>query len=57
MLIAAVFSGLALFAVGLVLSLFTGRAALWGGLRMLLIGGASGLATYLIGTLLGVGLG
>ncbi len=53
---AAGFAALALFAVGLTLSLFTGRAALWGGLRMLLIGGISGLATYLIGTLLGVGL-
>jgi hypothetical protein len=47
---------MALFLVGTVLSLFTGRAALWGGLRMLLIGGVSGAATYAIGTLLGVSL-
>jgi vacuolar iron transporter family protein len=53
---AAAFAGLALFLVGTTLSLFTGRGALWGGLRMLLIGGASGAATYAIGTLLGVSL-
>jgi VIT1/CCC1 family predicted Fe2+/Mn2+ transporter len=55
-LVAAAFAGLALFLVGTTLSLFTGRGALWGGLRMLLIGGASGAATYAIGTLLGVSL-
>ena len=46
----------ALFAVGATLSLFTGRQAWLGGLRMLLIGGAAGAVTYLIGSLLGVGL-
>jgi VIT1/CCC1 family predicted Fe2+/Mn2+ transporter len=51
------FTGVALFVVGTTLSLFTGRGALWGGMRMLLIGGASGAATYAIGTLLGVSLG
>lgn len=54
---AAVLAGVALFAVGATLSLFTGRGALRGGLRMMLIGGASGLATYVIGSLLGVSLG
>lgn len=53
---AALLAGLALFAVGATLSLFTGRGALGSGLRMVLIGGASGLATYAIGTLLGVAL-
>ena len=53
---AAAFAGLALFLVGTTLSLFTGRGALWGGLRMLLIGSASGAATYAIGSLLGVSL-
>lgn len=53
---AALLAGLALFAVGTTLSLFTGRSALWSGLRMVLIGGASGLATYTIGKLLGVAL-
>jgi VIT1/CCC1 family predicted Fe2+/Mn2+ transporter len=55
-LVAAALAGAALFLVGTVLSLFTGRGALRGGLRMLLIGGASGAATYAIGTLLGVSL-
>jgi len=41
----------ALFGVGLTLSLFTGRSALWGALRMMLIGGAAGLFTYLAGNL------
>ncbi|MEW5788851.1 MAG: VIT1/CCC1 transporter family protein [Pseudomonadota bacterium] len=50
-------SGISLFGVGAALSLFTGRHALLGGLRMLLIGGAAGLATWLIGGALGVALG
>jgi VIT1/CCC1 family predicted Fe2+/Mn2+ transporter len=45
-----------LFAVGATLSLFTGTRALWGGLRMLLLGGVAGAATYGIGSLLGVSL-
>ncbi len=47
----------ALFAVGSMLSLFTGRGALRGGARMLLIGGAAGALTFAIGRLLGVSLG
>jgi len=50
-------TGAALFAVGSTLSLFTGRGALRGGIRMLLIGGAAGALTFAIGRLLGVGLG
>ena len=46
-----------LFAVGASMSLFTGRHALVSGLRMLAIGGAAGLATWLIGAWLGVTLG
>jgi len=53
---AAVLAGVSLFAVGATLSLFTGRGAWWGGFRMLAIGAGSGVATYAIGTLLGVGL-
>jgi VIT1/CCC1 family predicted Fe2+/Mn2+ transporter len=49
-------TGLALFAVGAALSLFTGRHALLGGIRMLAIGGAAGGASYLIGSALGVTL-
>lgn len=50
-------TGISLFGVGAVLSLFTGRHALAGGLRMLAIGGAAGLATWLIGNGLGIALG
>jgi VIT1/CCC1 family predicted Fe2+/Mn2+ transporter len=50
-------TGLFLFAIGTALSLYTGRNALLGGLRMLLIGGAAGTITYLIGRILGGVLG
>ncbi|MCA1979822.1 MAG: VIT1/CCC1 transporter family protein [Thiobacillus sp.] len=49
-------TALGLFAVGASMSLFTGRNALYSGLRMLGIGGAAGLGTYLIGAWLGVSL-
>ena len=52
--LAAACAAAVLFAVGCGLSLFTGRNALWSGLRMLLIGAAAGTTTYLVGTLLGV---
>ena len=39
------------------LSLFTGRHAVLGGLRMLGIGATAGAATWLIGRALGVALG
>ena len=50
-------TALGLFAVGASMSLFTGRHAVLSGVRMLAIGGAAGLATYLIGAWLGVTLG
>jgi VIT1/CCC1 family predicted Fe2+/Mn2+ transporter len=49
-------TALALFGVGAVISLFTGRSALRDGLRMLAIGVATGGLTYAIGKLLGVSL-
>ena len=49
-----VLTALALFGVGAALSLFTGRQAGKGGLRMLLIGGGAGVLTWSIGRLLGV---
>jgi VIT1/CCC1 family predicted Fe2+/Mn2+ transporter len=49
-------TALGLFAVGASMSLFTGRHAALSGLRMLVIGGAAGLATYFIGAWLGVSL-
>jgi VIT1/CCC1 family predicted Fe2+/Mn2+ transporter len=54
--LAAGAAALGLGAVGAASSLFTGRPAWWGALRMLLIGGGAGATTYLIGTVLGVTL-
>lgn len=45
-----------LFAVGIALSLFTGRGAFRGGLRMVLIGGGAGVAAWAVGKLLGASL-
>jgi VIT1/CCC1 family predicted Fe2+/Mn2+ transporter len=52
-----VVTAIALFGVGAAISLFTGRHALAGGLRMFLIGAAAGGATWAIGKALGVALG
>jgi vacuolar iron transporter family protein len=46
-------AGGCLFAVGAALSLFTGRNAALGGIRMLAIGAAAGALTFLIGRYLG----
>ncbi len=54
--VAAVAAGVALFGVGAALSLFTGRSALMGGVRMVLIGGGAGVATWIIGSLLGAAI-
>lgn len=56
LLVAIGLTAVALFGVGASLSLFTGRHAWRGGLRMLAIGSAAGGATYLIGRALGVTL-
>ena len=53
---AAVLAAISLFGVGTLLSLFTGRNAWWGGLRMTLIGACAGALTFAIGGLLGVSL-
>ena len=53
---AAVLTVLTLFAVGLAISLFTGRDALRGALRMVLIGGGAGALSFFIGHLLGAAL-
>jgi len=50
-------TAIALFSVGATLSLFIGRGAFTGGLRMLLIGGGAGALTFLIGRMLGVAMG
>lgn len=46
----------ALFAVGALVSILTGRGTLYSGLRQSAIGGAAALITYTVGTLLGVQL-
>jgi VIT1/CCC1 family predicted Fe2+/Mn2+ transporter len=48
-------SGLALFAVGAGVSLFTGRSTLFSGGRQLLIGAVAAAVTYTIGRMIGVG--
>jgi VIT1/CCC1 family predicted Fe2+/Mn2+ transporter len=57
LVVSAVVAGIALFGVGAALSLFTGRRAFAGGLRMVLIGGGAGAVTWLIGNLLGAAIG
>ncbi|MTJ84006.1 MAG: rubrerythrin family protein [Telmatospirillum sp.] len=50
-------SGLALFGIGVCTSLFTGRGALFSGLRQLAIGWAAAGVTFAIGQMVGVSLG
>lgn len=50
-------TAVALFGVGALISLFTGRGAIVSGVRMLAIGAAAGALTYAIGSVLGVSLG
>jgi vacuolar iron transporter family protein len=54
--VSAMLGGLALFAVGATLSLFTGRNLVLSGLRMLGIGAMVAVVTNLLGRLLGVSL-
>ena len=48
---------LSLAGIGMAISLFTGRGAWTGALRMVLIGGGAGLVSWLVGRLLGVAIG
>jgi VIT1/CCC1 family predicted Fe2+/Mn2+ transporter len=52
--ISALLTTVALFAVGATLSLFTGRRALFSGVRMMLIGGLAAAVTFGVGRLFGV---
>lgn len=54
--VAAAIGGVSLFGVGAAMSLFSGRNALFGGVRMLAIGALAGAATFAIGSLFGVGV-
>lgn len=56
LLVSIALTGIALFSVGATLSLFIGRRAITGGLRMLMIGAAAGALTFFIGRMLGVAL-
>ena len=56
MIAAITLSSAGLFIVGAILSLFTGKNAFGGGLRMLLIGGGAGIISWLIGSWLGAKL-
>lgn len=57
LIIAASTAAVALFGIGVAMSLFSGKNAFVGGARMLVIGLLAGFATYAIGSLLGVSLG
>jgi VIT1/CCC1 family predicted Fe2+/Mn2+ transporter len=54
--IAGVLTAGALFVVGATLSLFTGRAAIFSGARMLLLGALAAAVTFAVGKLFGVAL-
>ena len=55
--ISALFGAVALFAVGVGVSLFTGRNSLYSGARQLAIGAVAAAITYGIGTAIGAGTG
>lgn len=55
--IGAALAAVGLFGTGAALSLFTGRSAFLGGLRMLGIGAGAGALTWFIGTLFGAAVG
>jgi VIT1/CCC1 family predicted Fe2+/Mn2+ transporter len=52
--IACALSAIGLFAIGSTLSLFSGKNALIGGVRMMALGAAAGAATFAIGRAIGV---
>jgi VIT1/CCC1 family predicted Fe2+/Mn2+ transporter len=54
--IAGLLTAIALFAVGATLSLFTGRAAMLSGVRMLLLGSLAAAVTFAVGKLFGVSI-
>jgi VIT1/CCC1 family predicted Fe2+/Mn2+ transporter len=56
LLIAVGITALGLFAVGYTTAQLTDRPHLWGGIRMMLIGGVATGVTYLVGRVLGVSL-
>ena len=55
--VAVVLSAVALFAVGAAVSLFTGRSAVFSGVRQIAIGALAAAVTYGVGHLIGVAIG
>src|SRR5690606_9233371 len=53
-MISIVLSALALFGVGALLSIFTGRSVLFSGGRQLVIGAVAAMLTFAVGTVIGV---
>jgi len=54
LVLSATFSAVALAGVGGMLGAMSGRNAAWGGLRMLLAGGAAAAVTFTVGSLIGI---
>ena len=54
--LSALFSALALVAVGALVAAGSGRSVVWGGARMLLAGGIAAAVTYCVGSLIGVAI-
>lgn len=57
LLVAVVLALVALFVAGALVSRFTDRGVLYSGSRQLLLGGAAAALTYVVGSLVGTGLG
>ena len=55
--VAALLAAIALFGVGVSITLFTGRSWLRSGLRQLLIGAAAAAVTFMVGKAIGIGIG
>ena len=55
-ILSAIISAVGLLVVGAGVGVASGRGLMWGGLRMLLIGGAAAAVTFGIGKLIGVGV-
>jgi len=56
-LVSALLSGAGLFTIGALITLFTGRGALYSGGRQVIIGGAAAALTYAVGRLIGSAVG
>ena len=57
MFVSALLSVAGLFTIGALITLFTGRGALYSGGRQVIIGGAAAALTYALGRLIGGAVG